>query len=82
MTTQTWTEAEAFHRFPGERLQQGGRDVSVELPLLEFRAWQCDRDRLRAELQPLLERAARGEGREIDFDELKAKGRERLAGYF
>ena len=34
--------------------------------------------RLREELRPSLERAARGEGRRIDFDELKRQVRERL----
>jgi len=79
MTTATLTELEAFHQFLSERLKNGDRNLSVDSSIEAFRAYQRDLQRLREELRPSLQRAARGEGREIDVDDIGRRGRERLA---
>lgn len=78
MAGQASTELQTFVRFLDEQIQSGRDGLSPEEGLAEFRAWQEDVRRLREELRPALERAARGEGREIDFDALIQRGREQL----
>jgi hypothetical protein len=79
MTTTTETELEAFRRFVDEQIKRGERKLSPEQSVAAFRAYQRDLERLQEELRPALERSARGEGKEIDWEEFERRGRERLA---
>jgi hypothetical protein len=79
--SETATELEQFHAFIGEKLRNGNgaSQCTPEESVAAFREYQAELQRLRAELAPALERARRGEGREIDFDELLRRCRERYA---
>ena len=76
---ETQTELEAFHKYVGELLKKGKRKMTAEESLADFREYQKELERLREELRPALERAARGEGKEIDVEDILRRGRERLA---
>ena len=52
--------------------------MSPEDSAAALRTYQREIERLRRELGPSLSRAARGKGREMDFDELNRRMRERL----
>jgi hypothetical protein len=58
---------------------QSGADLSPEECVEAFCAYQRDLEQLRRNLAPALERYGRGEGREIDYEQLKAEVRQRLA---
>jgi Arc/MetJ-type ribon-helix-helix transcriptional regulator len=73
------TELELLHRFVSEQLANGGRRMSVEECLNEFRAYQSELERLREEIRPALERSLRGESRPFDADKLKARVTRELA---
>ncbi|MCH7987606.1 MAG: hypothetical protein IID46_00490 [Planctomycetes bacterium] len=76
---ETQTDLEAFHKFIGELLKKGKRKLPVEESLVVFREYQQELERLREEIRPALERAAKGEGKEIDLEDILRRGRERLA---
>ena len=64
-------EAVAFQAFLANRLANGGRDQSVEELVNAFRSYQRELDSCRHEIQPALDRLDRGEGQELDVDQLK-----------
>ena len=78
MATETLTELELFHRFVGKELAAGNKRLSVQESLERFEAYQRDIVKLKEELQPALEAAARGEGRSIDWDEFFRRNERRL----
>jgi hypothetical protein len=79
MAIETLTELELFHRFVGKELAAGNKRLSVQESLERFEAYQRDLEKLKEELRPALEEFERGEGGPIDWDELKARVRQRLA---
>ena len=76
---ETQTDLEAFHKFVGELLKKGKRKLPVQESLVAFREYQQELERLREEIRPALERAAKGEGKEVDLEDILRRGRERLA---
>jgi hypothetical protein len=80
MSTDPCREIETFYQFLGKRIQEGSVELSPEESVEAFRAYQRDLERLRKELQPALDRFDRGEpATPFDAEELKRRGRERLA---
>lgn len=73
------TDLELLHDFIGASLRNGGRLKSVDDVVGEFREYLAEVERLREEIRPALERSLRGESKPIDWEELKRRGRERLA---
>jgi hypothetical protein len=74
------SELAAFHQFLGERLlEQGFTELTPDESVQEFRAYQRQREQLLAELGPALEQYRRGEGRELDIEQLIEQERQRLA---
>jgi putative addiction module CopG family antidote len=65
------------------RLVQDGRYESEEAVLIAAVRFLQERERqldeLRAELQPALDSLDRGEGVPLDFEDIKRRGRQRLA---
>ena len=59
--TDTQVDLEEFHRWLGERLKAGKPKFTLAQSVAEFLAWRDERDRLREELRPALERLERGE---------------------
>ena len=76
---ETQTDLEAFHKFVGELLKKGKRKLPLEESLVAFREYQQELERLRDEIRPALERAAKGEGKKVDLEDILRRGRERLA---
>ena len=79
MATQSSTELESFRRFLTEQLQGGNAKLSPEESVKAFRAYQDDLQRLRQDIQPALERSLQGESEPLDIEDVKARGRKRLA---
>lgn len=79
MTTQSSTELESFHRFLTEQLQGGYAELSPEESVKAFRAYQDDLQRLRQDVRPALQRSLQGESEPLDIEDVKARGRQRLA---
>jgi hypothetical protein len=76
----TCRQIETFYRFLGDQIQDDSVDLSPEECVEAFRAYQRDLDRIKEDLQPGLERIDRGEpGIPFDADDVKRRGRERLA---
>ena len=78
MSGDTASELDAFESFAHERLDAESYQV-VEHTLAQYRQRQRELERLREELRPALEQSRRGESRELDFDQLIAEERARLA---
>jgi hypothetical protein len=80
MATDMCHEIEAFYQFLGRQLEAGSVDLSPEQSVQAFRAYQSDLLRLRNDLQPAIDRSDRGEPAVLfDADDVKRRGRERLA---
>ena len=79
MATHSPTELESFHRFLTGQLQGGDAELSPEESVKAFRAYQDDLQRLRQDIQPALERSLHGESEPLDIEDVKARGRKRLA---
>jgi len=80
MSTDASREIETFYDFLGQQLQQGALDMSPEDSVEAFRARQRDLDWLKNQIKPALERCDRGEQAALfDVDDVKQRGRERLA---
>jgi hypothetical protein len=73
------TEAESFHEFIGKKLVNGGKQLSADELLTEFRAHQQLLERFIRETQNSVDQANRGETRPLDTAALKHRVRERLA---
>lgn len=72
MATGSPNEIHAFHRFLTARLQDGGSPFTPEESIEAFRQYQKELQQCRDEIAPAIEQLNRGEGREIDFESLKA----------
>ena len=80
MSTDTSREIETFYDFLGQQIQEGALDMSPEDCVEAFRAHQRDLDWLKNQIKPALERCDRGEPATLfDVDDVKQRGRERLA---
>ena len=80
MSTNTGREIETFYTFLGQQIQEGALDMSPEDCVEAFRAHQRDLDWLRNQIKPALDRCDRGEpATPFDADDVKRRGRERLA---
>lgn len=77
--TATMTEIESFHRFLGEAIRNGGRDLTIDESVAEFRAYQEELRRFNQQLEASLEEARRGEAEPLDVDALKAEIQRDLA---
>ncbi|MGC1274276.1 MAG: hypothetical protein WBC44_11265 [Planctomycetaceae bacterium] len=75
----TQAELEEFHRWLGDRLKKGKPKFTVAQCAAEFFAWREERDRLREELRPALERSLRGESMPLDADAMRAEATRQLA---
>lgn len=73
------TELEAFHKFLGECLKNGRCSFTVDQSAEAFRAYQREREQLREEIRPALERSLRGETKPFDPEGLKARVTHELA---
>jgi len=71
-------ELEAFQLFAQEQLDNDSYGVVASI-LNQYRLRQDEIRRLREEIRPAVAQSERGESREIDFEQLKSKGRQRLA---
>ena len=76
------TELERLHRWVGEQLENGGREMCLDESLAGFRAYQDEAERFNKMLQQSIEEAKRGEAKPLDVGALKARVRERLAESF
>lgn len=54
MATEALTEIELFQRFLTERIENGGRNLSIEESIEAFRAYQRDIDRCSEAIRPAL----------------------------
>ena len=79
MATQSPSELESFHQFLTERLQGGDADLSPEESVKAFRAFQDDLQRFRQDIHPVLQRSLQRESEPLDIEDVKARGRKRLA---
>ena len=80
MATDNANELVVFHRFLGNQIEGGSVDLSPEESVEAFRAYQRDLERLRRDLGPAVDRLERGEsGIPLDIEDVKRRGRERLA---
>ncbi|HEX6984779.1 MAG TPA: hypothetical protein VF170_05350 [Planctomycetaceae bacterium] len=78
--TDTRADLEEFVRFLTKMLERKTVRFTVEQSVEEFRLWQAERDRLREEIRPALERSLRGEeGIPWDLAKFKAELDRRLA---
>lgn len=78
MATETLTDLELFHKFIGKELERGHKKMKVQECLERFEAYRRDVEKLQQMLQPALEAAARGEGKEIDWEEFHRRNAARL----
>lgn len=72
-------ELDRFHDFVSKRLDNGFAALSLEDTLREFRAYQNEADRFKAELQESIDQARRGDVAPLDVEEFMADLRQRLA---
>ncbi|REJ87498.1 MAG: hypothetical protein DWQ34_24805 [Planctomycetota bacterium] len=78
MATSLPTEVEVFHRFLGEAIRDGGREMTVEESVAEFRAYQKELARFHEGLETSLDQARRGEAKPLDAEALKNEIRREL----
>jgi len=71
-------ELEAFDAFAREQLDSHSYCVVADVLQL-YHQRQEELERLRDEIRPALLQSQRGESKEVDFEQLKATGRQRLA---
>lgn len=69
------SDLESFHKFIGEKLENGGSTMTAEEALQSFRAYQHDLQRLHEHLQ----KSEGDPGRKLDDEALKDRIRRRLA---
>ena len=69
------SELEAFHKFIGVQLENGGSTMTAEQALQSFRAHQRDV----AQLRDRLKKSEGDQGKLLDDDALKERVRKRLA---
>jgi len=77
--TDVRADLEDFVRFLTRKLERGKANFAVEQSVEEFRLYQAERDRLREEIRPALERSRRGESLPLDVEAMKAEVTRRLA---
>lgn len=73
------SDLNSFYNFLGLQLESGPIGLSPEESVQAFRTHQEELTQLQSELKPALDRLDRGEGEEIDFDQLEKEIVERLA---
>ncbi len=78
MSIDSSKELEAFRAFAQEQLDGAGYTFVADVLAL-YRQRQEEVERVRGQIEPALAQSERGQSREIDFEQLKAKGRQRLA---
>ena len=79
MATSVLTEVEAFHQFLGKAIRNGGREMTIEESVAEFRAYQDELARFNAGLQKSLQQAQDGDAEPLDAEALKDEVRRELA---
>ena len=78
MSTQE-NDLQAFHAFVGRQLQNGGKNLTPQQSVEEFRAYQAEAERFIKETQESVDQADRGEAKPIDSDALMKRVMKRLA---
>lgn len=72
------SELELFRRFVDTCLSNGGKQMSLDECLADFREYQSELARLREEIRPALERSLRGESKPFDIEALRAEVERRM----
>ena len=72
-------EISVFYGFLGRRIEQGGRSLSPEESVQEFRLYQQELKQFLEETQPAIQQSERGESRTLDVDALMQRVQARLA---
>lgn len=72
-------EVEAFRRFLCEELENSSAYNSLDEAVEAFRGYRRDLERFKKDIQPALEQSARGESKELDIEDVIARGMKRAA---
>jgi hypothetical protein len=67
------TDAELLYQYLGRRLENGGREASIEELLAEFAEYRRELEEVRAKVREALESSARGESGPLDLEALFAR---------
>lgn len=70
MPTDTQHDLREFHTWLGGQLNNGGGRLTIEESITEFRAYQEELERCRAEIRIGLEESLRGESEAFDVDDI------------
>ncbi len=73
------TDVELLYQYLGRRLENGGREASIEAILAEFAEYRRELEEVRAKVREAIESSARGESGPLDLEDVIQRGRERLA---
>ena len=73
------SEIESFHEFLGRRIQDGGKDLTPEASVQEFRVYQDELQRFIEATQPAIQQSERRESKPLDLDALMQRVKARLA---
>ncbi len=73
-----FTDVELLHSFIGARLDNGGRDDTVDKVLADFTEYRRQLEEFRATLREAEAQSARGESKPLDVADVIRRGRERL----
>ena len=69
MSTQE-NDLQAFHAFVSRQLQNGGKNLTPQQSVDEFRAYQAEAERFIKETQESVDQADRGDAKPIDSEKL------------
>lgn len=73
------TEAELLHEYLGKRLRKGNRKEPLDHILAEFAEYRRELEQLRASIREAIASSERGESGPLDLEDVKRRGRERMA---
>ncbi len=73
------TDIELLYQYLGRRLENGGREASIEAILAEFAEYRRELEEVRTKVREAIESSARGESGPLDLEDVIRRGRERLA---
>jgi hypothetical protein len=74
-----YSDAELLYQYLGRRLDNGGREASIEAILAEFAEYRRELEEVRAKIREAVDSSARGESGPLDLEDVIRRGRERLA---
>jgi hypothetical protein len=73
------SDPELLYQFIGRRLENDGRNESLDLILADFAEYRRQLEKLRAMIREAEESSARGESKPLDVEDVIRRGRERMA---